>query len=78
VSFNYSAEIIPERASLNIGNIIFFGVLAYIFYKYKTGAFNFGTNGLNDMIGTKKFQPIKPENIKTCFTDVAGMHEAKL
>lgn len=26
----------------------------------------------------KKFEPIKPENIKTYFKDVAGMHEAKL
>jgi ATP-dependent Zn protease len=24
-----------------------------------------------------KFKPIEPENIKTVFTDVAGMHEAK-
>jgi hypothetical protein len=74
VSFNYSAETVPQRSSINIGNIIFFGILGYIFYKYKTGSFNFGASGLGDIMNTKKFEPIKPENIKTYFKDVAGMH----
>lgn len=51
--------------------------MGYLFYKYKTGSFNLGNSGLSDIINTKKFQPIKPENIKTYFKDVAGMHEAK-
>ncbi len=29
------------------------------------------------MLNLKKYEPIKPENIKTLFKDVAGMHEAK-
>jgi ATP-dependent Zn protease len=77
VSFSYSAENIPERSSINIGNIILFSIAAYVFYKYKTGGLNFGGSGLGDIMNTKKFEPIKPENIKTHFKDVAGMHEAK-
>lgn len=60
VSFNYSAETLPESTPVNIGNIIFFGIAAYIFYKYKTGKLNFGNNGLGDLMNTKKFEPIKP------------------
>lgn len=33
--------------------------------------------GMNQMLGLKKYEPIKPENISTLFKDVAGMHEAK-
>lgn len=29
------------------------------------------------MLNMNKYEPIKPENIKTLFKDVAGMHEAK-
>ena len=78
ITFNYNAETLPEKRSINIGNIILFALIGYLFYRYKTGGFNFDSQGLNDILGTKKFQPIKPENIKTYFKDVAGMHEAKM
>lgn len=55
ISFNYAAETIPEKQFINIGNIIFFGIIGYIFYKYKTGSFNFGTQGLDSMLKSKKF-----------------------
>jgi ATP-dependent Zn protease len=29
------------------------------------------------MLNLKKYEPTKPEHIKTLFKDVAGMHEAK-
>ena len=78
VAFNYSAEIVPERKRLiGISDLIFISIAAYLVYKYKTGGFNFGNSGMNDIMNTKKFEPIKPENIKTHFKDVAGMHEAK-
>lgn len=32
---------------------------------------------MNPFLNENKFAPIKPENIKTYFKDVAGMHEAK-
>jgi len=52
-----------------------FAGIAYLVYKWKTGAFRGITkNGLDDMMNMKKFEPIKPENIKTHFKDVAGMH----
>lgn len=35
------------------------------------------SNNLQQELGLKKFEAIKPENIKTHFKDVAGMHEAK-
>lgn len=34
--------------------------------------------GMDEILNMKKFEPIKPENIKTHFKDVAGMHEAKV
>ena len=36
-----------------------------------------GTEGITEMLSGKKFEPIKPQNIKTVFKDVAGMHQAK-
>jgi ATP-dependent Zn protease len=35
-----------------------------------------GSN-LNSLLNLKKFEPIKPDDIKTTFKDIAGMHEAK-
>ena len=56
VAFNYSAEIIPERKRLiGISDIIFISIAVYIFYKYKTGGFNFGNSGMSDIMNTKKF-----------------------
>lgn len=32
---------------------------------------------ITNLFNSKKFEPVKPENIKIHFKDVAGMHEAK-
>lgn len=34
-------------------------------------------SGIDEFLNAKKFEAIKPENIKTFFKDVAGMHQAK-
>jgi hypothetical protein len=31
-------------------------------------------SGIDEFLNAKKFEAIKPENIKTFFKDVAGMH----
>jgi hypothetical protein len=41
---------------------------------FKSGG---GDGQLNDLLNLKKYEPIKPESIKTLFKDVAGLHEAK-
>jgi hypothetical protein len=74
VSFSYSAEVIPEKSGVSISTIILLGIAGYIYYKYRTGGLNFNASGLGDLMNQKKFEPIKPENIKTHFKDVAGMH----
>jgi ATP-dependent Zn protease len=36
-----------------------------------------GGAGMESLFDKKKFEAVKPENIKISFKDVAGMHEAK-
>ena len=66
----------PVPVSIGTFILIGIGVLFYRYFKGKAGG-AMGGNPLDQMLGTKKFEPIKPENIKTYFKDVAGMHEAK-
>ncbi len=78
VNFHYAAEELPPRANINIGNIIVFSFLAWLIFRIrKSGVKLNSKEGMNQMLGLKKYEPIKPENISTLFKDVAGMHEAK-
>lgn len=55
------------------------GAVAYLIYKLRSGGLGSMTKGgMDEILNMKKFEPIKPENIKTHFKDVAGMHEAKV
>lgn len=79
VHFHYNAEEKPIMR-LELGKIFVYGFLIYIALLVRKGFKRSGEGGdgiVNDIFGTKKFEPIKPENIKTLFKDVAGMHEAK-
>ena len=61
---------------LIIGALV--GGLFYLRRKMKnSNAFNNMMDPTSSLLGKKKFEPIKPENIETKFEDVAGMHEAK-
>lgn len=78
VSFNYTSENIPFKLPISIGNILLIGLVGYMFYIFRKGGLKMDPySNFDEFIGGKKFAPIKPENIKTQFKDVAGMHEAK-
>lgn len=81
VNFHYNAEEKP-LVKLDIGKIFVYSFLVYIAYLIRQAYRKGGAGGgmgkpLEDLFSSKKFEPIKPENIKTLFKDVAGMHEAK-
>lgn len=77
MNFHYGADFSEGGMKIDIFSILIYGIVAYLLFKLRS---NIGVNmkgGLNDMLNLKKYEPIKPENIKTLFKDVAGMHEAK-
>lgn len=78
VNFHYAAEDRgPEGLKIELGKIIIYGFIAYLLFKLRSGFQAGAKNGLGELLNMKKYEPIKPENIKTMFNDVAGMHEAK-
>lgn len=56
--------------------IALYTALIYIGFKIFKGIKSSNLN-MTSMFNSKKFEPVKPENIKIHFKDVAGMHEAK-
>ena len=63
VNFHYNATT-PTNIPLNIniGKIIFYGLIGYLILKLRGRFKNMGggTEGITEMLSGKKFEPIKP------------------
>lgn len=78
IDFRYQIKPITSQTTASLINYIFLGIVVGLTFTVAKKLKNVNLFGNSDKIlGTKKFEPIKPENIQTMFKDVAGMHEAK-